>query len=54
MIIGGIAETFTRLLDPKLPRALEAIRTAAKRGESLTRQLLTFPVASISLREFWI
>jgi len=30
------------LLDPKLPRALEAIQTAAKRGESLTRQLLTF------------
>jgi CheY-like chemotaxis protein len=30
------------LLDPKLPRAIEAIQTAAKRGESLTRQLLTF------------
>ena len=42
MIIGGNAETFRRLLDPKLPRALEAIQTAAKRGESLTRQLLTF------------
>jgi PAS domain S-box-containing protein len=42
MIIGGNAETFNRLLDPKLPRAIEAIRTAAKRGESLTRQLLTF------------
>jgi hypothetical protein len=27
---------------PKLPRAIEAIQTAAKRGESLTRQLLTF------------
>ena len=42
MIIGGNAETFRRVLDPKLPRALEAIQTAAKRGESLTRQLLTF------------
>jgi signal transduction histidine kinase len=42
MIIGGNAETFKRLLDPKLPRAIEAIQTAAKRGESLTRQLLTF------------
>src|SRR4029077_16933523 len=42
MIIGGTAETFSRLLYPKLPRAIEAIRTAAKRGESLTRQLLTF------------
>src|SRR4029077_18701325 len=40
--IGGNAETFRRLLDPKLPRALEAIQTAAKRGEGLTRQLLTF------------
>ena len=42
MIIGGNAQTFERLLDPKLPRAIEAIQTAAKRGESLTRQLLTF------------
>jgi PAS domain S-box-containing protein len=42
MIIGGSAQTFKRLLDPKLPRAIEAIQTAAKRGESLTRQLLTF------------
>jgi CheY-like chemotaxis protein len=42
MIIGGNVETFRRLLDPKLPRALEAIQTAAKRGEGLTRQLLTF------------
>jgi PAS domain S-box-containing protein len=42
MIIGGSAETFKRLLDPKLPRAIEAIQAAAKRGESLTRQLLTF------------
>ena len=33
---------FKRLLDPKLPGAIEAIQTAAKRGESLTRQLLTF------------
>jgi signal transduction histidine kinase len=42
MIIGGNAKTVRRLFDPKLPRALEAIQTAAKRGESLTRQLLTF------------
>jgi PAS domain S-box-containing protein len=42
MIIGGNAQTFKRLLDPKLPRAIEAIQMAAKRGESLTRQLLTF------------
>ena len=42
MIIGGSAQTFKRLLDPKLPKAIEAIQTAAKRGESLTRQLLTF------------
>ena len=42
MIIGGNAQTFKRLLDPKLPKAIEAIQTAAKRGESLTRQLLTF------------
>jgi PAS domain S-box-containing protein len=42
MIIGGNAQIFKRLLDPKLPRAIEAIQTAAKRGEGLTRQLLTF------------
>jgi PAS domain S-box-containing protein len=42
MIIGGNAQIFERLFDPKLPRAIEAIQTAAKRGESLTRQLLTF------------
>ena len=42
MIIGGNAQTFKKLLDPKLPRAIEAIQTAAKRGETLTRQLLTF------------
>jgi len=42
MIIGGNAQMFKRLLDPKLPRAIEAIQTAAKRVESLTRQLLTF------------
>jgi PAS domain S-box-containing protein len=42
MIIGGSAQIFKRLLDPKLPKAIEAIQTAAKRGESLTRQLLTF------------
>ena len=42
MIIGGSAQIFARLIDPKLPRAIEAIQAAAKRGESLTRQLLTF------------
>jgi PAS domain S-box-containing protein len=42
MIIGGSAQIFARLLDPKLPKAIESIQTAAKRGESLTRQLLTF------------
>jgi PAS domain S-box-containing protein len=42
MIIGGSAQIFARLLDPKLPKAIEAIQTAAKRGETLTRQLLTF------------
>ena len=42
MIIGGNAQIFKRLLDPKLPSAIEAIQTAAKHGESLTRQLLTF------------
>jgi PAS domain S-box-containing protein len=42
MIIGGSAQIFARMLDPKLPKAIEAIQTAAKRGESLTRQLLTF------------
>jgi PAS domain S-box-containing protein len=42
MIIGGSAQMFKRLLDPKLPRAIEALQNAAKRGESLTRQLLTF------------
>ena len=42
MIIGGSAQLFKRLLDPKLPRAIEAIQSAAKRGETLTRQLLTF------------
>jgi PAS domain S-box-containing protein len=42
MIIGGSAQMFKRLLDPKLLRAVEALQTAAKRGESLTRQLLTF------------
>jgi PAS domain S-box-containing protein len=42
MIIGGSAQIFARLLDPKLPKAIEAIQNAAKRGETLTRQLLTF------------
>src|ERR1700675_5026565 len=42
MITGGNPHPFGRLPAPKLPRAIQAIQTAAKRGESLTRQLLTF------------
>ena len=51
MIIGGNAQTFKRLLDPKLPRAIEAIQTAAKRGESLTRQLLDVLAAPASFSD---
>jgi signal transduction histidine kinase len=45
MIVGGHEQILRRRLrptDPKVIQALEAIRTAAKRGETLTRQLLTF------------
>jgi signal transduction histidine kinase/CheY-like chemotaxis protein len=45
MIVGGHEQILRRRLKPTEPRiiqALEAIRTAAKRGETLTRQLLTF------------
>src|SRR3989440_4608478 len=39
MIIWGSAQIFARLLYPKLPRAIETIPNAAKRGENLTRPL---------------
>jgi len=45
MIVGGHAQMLQRRLGPteqKISRALDAILTATKRGESLTRQLLTF------------
>jgi PAS domain S-box-containing protein len=44
MIIGGHMQTLKKLIaqDPKGMRAAEAVELAAKRGESLTRQLLTF------------
>jgi signal transduction histidine kinase/CheY-like chemotaxis protein len=45
MIVAGHEQILRRRLKPTEPRiiqALEAIRTAAKRGETLTRQLLTF------------
>jgi len=45
MIVSGHAQILQRRLAPAEPRitqALEAIHLAAKRGESLTRQLLTF------------
>ena len=45
MIVSGHAQILQRRLKPNEPRiiqALEAIQTAAKRGENLTRQLLTF------------
>src|SRR6185312_5002212 len=43
MIVSGQAQMLLRRIDdPKNVRALEAIQTAAARGESLTRQLLTF------------
>src|SRR5262245_61120210 len=35
-------KSFNVCLIQNCPRAIEAIQTAAKRGESLTRQLLTF------------
>ena len=43
MVVSGQAQALMRrLTDQKNIRALEAILTAASRGESLTRQLLTF------------
>jgi PAS domain S-box-containing protein len=43
MVIGGNAEALQRRVkDSDAKRAFEAIETAAARGESLTRQLLTF------------
>ena len=43
MIVSGHAQTLkNRLGEPKDRRALEAIQMAASRGESLTRQLLSF------------
>jgi len=44
MIVSGHMQTIRKLVaqDPKGMRAAEAIELAAKRGESLTRQLLSF------------
>jgi PAS domain S-box-containing protein len=43
MVVSGHAQALLgRLTDPKDVRSLEAIQTAASRGENLTRQLLTF------------
>jgi PAS domain S-box-containing protein len=44
MIIGGFSQTLKKAArqDPKTMRAIEAIGMAVERGESLTRQLLTF------------
>jgi PAS domain S-box-containing protein len=43
MVISGHAQSLLRRLSsPKNVRSLEAIQTAASRGEALTRQLLTF------------
>ncbi len=58
MIVSGHAQILKRRLsDPAVQKPVEAIQIAAKRGESLTRQLLTFsrrqrlsPVA-VDLRE---
>ena len=44
MIVGGFTQTLKKLAqqDPKGLRAVEAIETAVEKGQSLTRQLLTF------------
>jgi PAS domain S-box-containing protein len=43
MIVSGHAEMLRRrLTEPKALQGIEAVLTAARRGESLTRQLLTF------------
>jgi signal transduction histidine kinase len=43
MIVGGHAQLLRRrLTDPKHLQAIDAVHSAANRGESLTRQLLAF------------
>ena len=44
MIVGGFTQTLKKLAqqDPKGLRAVEAIESAVEKGQSLTRQLLTF------------
>ncbi len=44
MVVGGFAQTLKKLAgqDPKGMRAVEAIELAVEKGQSLTRQLLTF------------
>lgn len=44
MVIGGFTQTLKKLTgqDPKGLRAIEAIEVAVEKGQSLTRQLLTF------------
>jgi PAS domain S-box-containing protein len=45
MIVGGNVQTLKRKIggdDPRAARAIEAIELATRRGEALTRQLLTF------------
>ncbi len=43
MIVSGQAQLLRmKISDPKFVKAVDAIRIAAKRGETLTRQLLTF------------
>ncbi|HEX5508162.1 MAG TPA: ATP-binding protein [Pseudolabrys sp.] len=43
MVVSGRAQWLSkRVIEPENVRALDAIKTAASRGESLTRQLLTF------------
>ncbi len=44
MVIDGFSQTIKKLIgeDPKGGRALDAIKLAVTRGQSLTRQLLTF------------
>ncbi len=44
MVVGGFSQTLKKLAgqDPKGVRAIEAIELAVEKGQSLTRQLLTF------------
>jgi PAS domain S-box-containing protein len=44
MVVSGHIQTIKKKLadDPKIARAVQAIELAARRGETLTRQLLTF------------